>query len=264
MFTPFVQPATLPLANSHPMLDDARFYRSLGFSQLPLPGKSPALCHWKYLTERHPTDEELVRWFGNTRHDIGIICGPISGVVVLDADSAKVADRIAQELPPTEMRTRTAKGMHFFYRLERGQHVPPRVRVNQMMLDVRGETSYVVAAPSIHPETGQRYERLGTWHLAKVPVFSTDWLPAAAPAGRGAIHRNVKDAIAYIAHIKSIQGQGGSNSCFRAVCVLRDAGFDQLDALAAMIQWSNSGNAVPNWSIQELTKKVRDAYSKRS
>ena len=247
------------------MLDEARFYQSLGFSQLPLHGKEPALRQWKHLTERHPTDEELVQWFRDARHNIGIICGAISGVVVFDADTAEMVDRITRELPPTDMRTRTAKGEHFFYRLGRGQKVPPRVRVNQLMLDVRGEASYVVAAPSIHPDTGQRYEQIGSWDLAKVPVFSPEWIPAPRPTATGAIHRNVKDPISYIAHIQSIQGQGGSNSCFRAVCILRDAGgFDQLDALAAMIEWNNSGNAIPKWSIQELTKKVRDVFSKPS
>jgi len=243
------------------MLDDAHFYRDLGFSQLPLKGKVPALDHWKHLTERRPTDGELLLWFYQARHNIGIICGPVSGVVVLDADSPEVADWITRELPPTEMRTRTAKGMHFYYRIEAGQHVPTRVHINDMMLDVRAEASYAVAAPSIHPDTGRRYERLGSWDLEKVPVFSSRWLQAAQPAGNPT-NRNVRDPITYIAHIRSIQGQGGSNACFRAVCVLRDAGFDQLDALAAMMQWNSSGNAVPQWSLKELTKKVRDVFSK--
>jgi hypothetical protein len=245
------------------VLDDARFYHSLGFSQLPLSGKAPALPHWKHLTQRRPTDEELVRWFGaGTRHNIGVICGAISGIVVFDADTPEMAARLARELPPTDMRTKTAKGEHFYYRLKDGQHVPPRVRIHQLMLDVRGEGSYAAAAPSIHPETGQRYERVGSWDLEKVPYFSPEWIPDVSPPSRPAIQRNVKDPIAYIRHIESIQGQGGSNACYRAVCVLRDAGFDQLDALAAMIEWNNSGNAVPKWSVPELTKKVRDVFSK--
>ena len=242
------------------MLDDARFYGDLGFSELPLDGKLPALRHWKHLTQRHPSDSELRSWFQNTRNNIGIICGQISGIVVLDADSPQVADDLARQLPPTPMMTKTARGLHLFYRLEQGQHVTPRVRINQNMLDVRGETSYVVAAPSIHPETGRRYERLGSWELAQVPFFDPAWLAAQTP--RSAIsRRNVQNAIRYIYRIRAVSGSGGSNATFRAVCVLRDAGFTEAQVLAAMIEW-NQTNAEPPWTVKDLLHKVQDAFSK--
>jgi hypothetical protein len=242
------------------MLDDARFYRSLGLSQLPLHGKSPAHGRWKHLTQRHPTDEELVRWFRDTRNNIGIICGPISGVVALDADSPSMAERISRELPPTEMRTRTAKGMHFFYRLAEGQNVPPRVRVNKMMLDVRGEVSYVVAAPSIHPDTGNRYERLGCWDLTKVPYFSPAWILSeeAAPAF---LRETVRNPLSYISKIRAVSGAGGSNATFRAACILRDAGFSEAEALAALVEW-NQTNTIPPWTVKDLLHKVQGAYAR--
>jgi len=124
------------------MLDDARFYRDLGFSELPLCGKLPAIAQWKHLTQRYPTDEELAGWFSGTRRNIGIICGRISRIAVLDADSARMAEQLLEKLPKTPMMTKTAKGLHLFYRLEKGQHVPPRVRVNQMLLDVRGDMTF--------------------------------------------------------------------------------------------------------------------------
>ena len=227
------------------MLDDARFYRSLGLSQLPLHGKSPALPRWKHLTERHPTDEDLVRWFRKTRNNIGIICGPISGVVALDADSHSMVERIARELPPTEMRTKTAKGMHFFYRLAEGQNVPSRVRVNQMMLDVRGQASY---------------ERLGSWELKKVPYFSPAWISweeAISPVFR----ESLRNPLSYISKIRAVSGGGGSNATFRAACILRDAGLSEAEALAALVEW-NRTNAVPPWTVQNLLHKVQGAYAR--
>ena len=220
MLTTFSSPCYTSSHFSIAMLDDARFYRSQGFSLLPLHGKTPALRHWKHLTERYPTDEELIRWFRDTRNNIAIICGAISSVIAFDADSAEMADRIAKELPPTEMRTRTAKGMHFFYRLEKGQYVPPRVRVNQLMLDVRGEASYVVAAPSIHPETQRPYERVGTWELQQVPYFSASWISVV---GRDtpSVQRNVKTPLSYISRIRAVSGQAAPTPLFAppASCV---------------------------------------------
>ncbi len=242
------------------MLDDARFYRDLGFSELPLLGKLPALAQWKHLTERYPTDEELAGWFSDTRRNIGIICGRISGIAVLDADSALMAEQLLRKLPNTPMMTRTAKGLHLFYRLAEGQHVPPRVRVNQMMLDVRGEASYVVAAPSIHPETASRYERLGSWDLQQVPFFDASWVAAEGPRSLASA-RNVKNPLSYISRIRAVSGRGGSNATFRAACVLRDAGLSEAETLAAMIEW-NQTNTEPPWTVKELLHKVQDAFLK--
>jgi hypothetical protein len=242
------------------MFEDARFYRDLGFSQLPLYGKVPAILEWKHLTRRHPSDEELALWFQKTRHNVGIICGKISGIAVLDADSPETAERLLRELPKTPMMTETAKGFHLFYRLHQGQHVPPRVRVNQLMLDVRGEASYVVAAPSIHPETRKPYRRIGSWDLNNVPYFSDSWVEADAPSP--AVYRkSVRNPLSYIAKIRAVQGSGGSNATFRAACVLRDAGLSEAEALAALIEWNHT-HADPPWTVKELLHKVQDAFSK--
>jgi hypothetical protein len=40
---------------------------------------------------------------------------------------------------------------------------------------------------------------------------------------------------------------------------LRDAGFSESQALAAMIEW-NETNARPKWTIRELAHKCTDAY----
>jgi hypothetical protein len=242
------------------MLEDARYYQDLGFSQLPLTGKVPALDHWIHLTQRRPTDAELLLWFYNARYNIGIICGHISGIVALDADSHEIADRLARELPPTDMKTRTAKGMHFFYRLEPGQNVPSRVRVNKMLLDIRSEASYVVAAPSIHPETRKPYERVGSWDLQKVPFFSTSWLDDFE-TDAVFVRRNVRNPLSYITHIRALSGSGGSNATFRAGCILRDAGLSEAEALAALIEW-NQTNAEPQWTVKELLHKVQNVFSK--
>ena len=45
--------------------------------------------------------------------------------------------------------------------------------------------SYVVAAPDMHLDTKQRYERIGSWHLAEVPLLPPAWILASPPTATG-------------------------------------------------------------------------------
>jgi hypothetical protein len=70
-------------------------------------------------------------------------------------------------------------------------------------------------------------------------------------------------AIAYLATIgPSIQGQGGSNPCFKAACKI-GPGFALSPETAFRILWTHynvPGRCDPLWSEQELRHKVEDAY----
>ena len=76
------------------VLDIATRYVELGFSVIPVRcdgTKAPLLPGWREFSERRPTGEELLHWFGNgTVAGIGIPCGPASGhMAVLDFETAK-------------------------------------------------------------------------------------------------------------------------------------------------------------------------------
>jgi hypothetical protein len=246
-----------------PMLDAARFYRNLGFSLLPLRGKIPALDHWKHLTQRLPTHAELLFWFyEERRHDIGIICGQVSRIVVLDGDSQEMVEWLERQLPRTGMQTKTAKGKHFYYRLREGQHLPPRVHVNQMMLDFRGEGSYAAAAPSIHSDTGQRYERIGSWNMKDVPFFDPSWVDLLEPEGRSLSRKGIRNLDGYLAKVESLQGSNGSAGLVRACALCRDAGLTEAEAIVKLIVWNQSPVVQPPWSMDELARAVSRTYQK--
>ncbi len=80
------------------VLDIATRYVELGFSVIPVRcdgTKAPLLPGWREFSERRPTGEELLHWFGNgTVAGIGIPCGPASGhMAVLDFETAEVWDK---------------------------------------------------------------------------------------------------------------------------------------------------------------------------
>jgi hypothetical protein len=255
--------ATVACATLLPMLDDACLYRDLGFSILPLCGKTPALPHWKHLTQRYPTGAELEDWFQHSRHNIGIICGRISGVIALDGDCADIVTWIEKNLPATPMMTRSSEQKrHFYYRIEPGQIIPPRVKVSGMQLDVRGEVSYCVAAHSIHPETGEPYQRVGSWKLSDVPLFDPSWMEAD-PMQSVISRKHVKNIDGYLAKVESIQGKNGSAGLVRACAICRDSGISEAEAMVKLIRWNQSGAAKPPWALDSLARAVTRTYAKR-
>ncbi len=108
----------------------------------------------------------------------GIACGPASGVLVLDVDDVD-AFTILAEVHRLEIRdtftVRTGKGRpHFYYKYpddgcEYGNlTVKHPMRSKYTVFDMRGLGGQVVAAGSIHPDTGKPYviER----HMAVAPA----------------------------------------------------------------------------------------------
>jgi hypothetical protein len=137
-------------------LEYAKYYLSLGFSVIPLVGKKPAIA-WKEYQDRHPTTEELERWFSDDKHNIGIVTGKISGIVVVDLDSKQAIVFATKNHFPTTPAVQTGKGLHLYFKYrENTRNFQKRDDLKD--IDLRGDGGYVVAPPSIH-ETGKEY----TW-----------------------------------------------------------------------------------------------------
>ncbi len=129
---------------------------ALGFSVFPIhKGGKKAALRWSPFQVQHATDEELKFWDGGD-YNVGIACGRLSDLLVVDIDSDEaqaVYDSFGAPLTPV---VKTAKGRHYYYRYPHVE-VRNRVRVGQVPLDVRGEGGYVVAPGSTH-ESGAAYE----------------------------------------------------------------------------------------------------------
>lgn len=163
-------------------LDAAKSYVARGISILPLKEKSkiPAIPSWKEYQTRKPTEDELVKWFGNgSRHNIGIVTGGISGLAVVDLDSPEAVEFVKAKgglITPT---VKTGKGFHLYCLYQDGIRNFQK-RADLPGIDLRGEGGYVVAPPSIH-ESGHVYQwgrergldiplaGLPSWILAEKP-----------------------------------------------------------------------------------------------
>jgi putative DNA primase/helicase len=78
------------------LLNDALKYWELGWSIIPLGrDKRPLIAEWSPYQKRRATKDEIEQWWSKwPEANIGLVTGSISGVVVLDADSAEANDYI--------------------------------------------------------------------------------------------------------------------------------------------------------------------------
>lgn len=148
--------------------DAALFYASQGLAVFPLwPGKKNPLTSSGY--KDATTDEAKIRawWDRWPKANVGIATGLISGLVVLDVDprhgGIESLEKLIADLglvieAPTVWTGRDDGGRHLYFAHPGGQAIRCRSNLRGYPgLDVRADGGYVVAPPSIHPETGKRY-----------------------------------------------------------------------------------------------------------
>lgn len=255
------------------LLDQALECYDRGFSIIPLEGKRPALAWANYQSQRATLDE-IKQWFGAETlrpYNLGIVTGKLSGLVVVDADSAGAAAEWRKNFPATPLSVKTGGGgIHFYYRYPEGLEIGNRARIGGKRLDLRGEGGLVVAPPSLHPVTGNAYEwtsPLADYSYYNIPEFDPSWVAetrgglnqATVPAAR----TQVKRLRAYLAHIEAVSGEGGHNATYRAACILREGGLCQDEAIEELRLW-NRTNAQPPWEDWELVHKVESAYARQN
>ena len=149
------------------LVEDALEYLRMGFSVIPLiqRDKKPEI-NWLEYQKRKPTEDEVRKWFGSGEKNIAIICGKVSGnLVVFDFDNHESMQFVVTNIQETAQKTlvvRTGKGYHVYYRMKD----PPYFKLPNLSIDVKGEGGYVVAPPSLHP-SGVQYAIMGTRKVAE-------------------------------------------------------------------------------------------------
>jgi Bifunctional DNA primase/polymerase, N-terminal len=141
----------------------ATAYLLNGFSAIPLIGKKCPI-RWE-LYQHQRADVSQIHWwehFGKLKN-IGIVCGAVSGnliVIDLDGESAEIA--FYSNFPELVMGTfcvQTGAGAHVYLYCDK---LPTNRKVvigkgNHSAVEIRGNGQYIVAPPSIHPNTRKPY-----------------------------------------------------------------------------------------------------------
>lgn len=248
------------------ILESALSYAWRGWPVLPLQGKIPLTSHG---VKDATCDEATLRawWKRWPTANVGIACGKTSGLLVVDVDkrSGGLETIAGYELDPTLTVETGGGGLHFYYRWPAEPITGGKDRFGPGV-DCQGEGRYVVAPPSIHPETSEQYRWLGDADVLDLPAVLVE---AATP--KPTLPVVVRPAVAvpvdvmerarrYVSQMDpSVSGKGGHNALFRVANALVN-GFD-LDHVSArrIIDDYNATKAAPPWSDKEINHKIDDA-----
>lgn len=263
-------------------LEHALLLHGLGFSLVPVPlprqgvtsgqpgdGKVPSLP-WKPYQATRASLGQIRDWF-RTPHNVAIVTGAVSNLVVVDADSDEALAWATKRLPWTPRQVKTPRGWHLYYR-HPAAPIRNRARMQSgdgtIALDVRGDGGYVIGPWSLHA-SGQAYHCVGDWDAPaeSVPVFDPAWLTEPRPAPQKATgtartftsSAPVLDrARKYLASIPKPEiGMGSDAASLYAACRLtRGFALSEGDAIALLEDWAGGR---PGWSRDWLATKVQHA-----
>jgi putative DNA primase/helicase len=154
-----------------------------GWCPIPIKkrSKQTALGQLAPYLNRRATKEELAAW---TWPGVGIVTGPVSGVLVLDVDGPEGEEELRKHGHPVTPMVRTASGgLHLYFRHPE-QLVRTGIRVAPG-LDVKAAGGYVVAPPSLGAN-GEPYEWIVSpddAELADPPGWLMEILGRGRPKG---------------------------------------------------------------------------------
>lgn len=139
------------------ILEAALDYIKRDISVIPLEprGKKPVVS-WAIYQTRRATEEEVREWFDNDKgYNIGIVTGLISGITVVDFDTAEAIQLAKKRNFPVTPLVKTGKGYHAYCQYKEGTRNFQK-RADLPGIDLRSDGGYVVAPPSVH-ESGAVY-----------------------------------------------------------------------------------------------------------
>jgi hypothetical protein len=141
------------------MMQDVLEYLERGWSLIPIDrnSKLPKI-KWAQYQKKQASIDEIKSW-GDC--NLGIVCGSISGVVVIDVDPKNGGD-VKETLSKyhTNLVAITPSGGAHLYFKHPGVSVSNKVGVTPGV-DIRGDGGYVVAPPSVTPKGEYRWVSLG-------------------------------------------------------------------------------------------------------
>lgn len=232
-------------------------YAEQGFAVLPLRPRSkvPATPHGK--KDATSDAQQVANWFPpDTNYNVGILTGDRTRLLVLDIDPRNGGDasferfeRTYGSLPATKRAITGGGGFHLFFRLPEnvtGLSDHPSV-ANFEGVDIKCD-GYVVAAPSVHPDTGNSY----AWEATDLPI-------AEAPAHLIELARGGKRIKSAASRSNGAVAEGSRNdSLFRMASGLRARGLSP-EAILAAVQAENAARCVPPLDAGEVERIVQSA-----
>jgi len=158
-------------------LEHAQDYREYGFSIIPQAQDKKPLISWTQYQERKPTPEEIEAWWTTWPDaNVGLVCGKISGITVIDLDTEKAIEEArdfglrSYECPKVKT-PRQGRHYHFAYvdGLASGQY-------GENKIEVKNDGHLITLPPSTREGRIYEWESPLKISLPKIPQAFLDHL----------------------------------------------------------------------------------------
>ena len=266
-------------------------YRAQGWSVLPVRGAGDPLnpkaaaVPWAALQRRSASPETLEGWFGKgLAGGLGLVCGRVSRLAVLDLDDADAVEAFAQSCPQLldtfTVRSGGRGQPHYYF------EVPDAVSLRGMRApgaDLQFEGAYVVAPPTCVGEQRWRVTheaavlRLDQADADALMRFVALWRLRCAGGPVEALVRERDEASPLNLTEAALQGwyrklarRGGRNQAlFKAASLARDSGWSEAQGCAALVllhvaqpPTGPHGLETPRQREAEARRTIRSAWQR--
>ena len=268
-------------------------YRAQGWSVLPVRGAGDPLnpkaaaVPWAALQRRSASPETLEGWFGKgLAGGLGLVCGRVSRLAVLDLDDADAVEAFAQSCPQLldtfTVRSGGRGQPHYYFA------VPDAVSLRGMRAsgaDLQFEGAYVVAPPTC--VGGQRWRvthevavlRLDQADADALMRFVALWRLRCAGGPVEALVRerdwdeasplNLTEAALQGWYRKLARRGGRNQALFKAASLARDSGWSEAQGCAALVLLhvaqpppGSHGLETPRQREAEARRTIRSAWQR--
>ncbi len=250
-------------------------YLALELTVIPLKNNSKqAAIKWRDYQTTKPTPEDYKKWFpAKTTKGVAIICGETSNnLFVLDLDQKDLERILFPEFDTLLEKTlviRTGSGkIHIYFRaLESFERIQFKDKEGKELLSIRSQGSYVVAPPSIHPDTKQPYEIISSSETIKgindYKGFINEIENLLLEKKLIVKSKQRKRSQSIISEQQKIIEGDRNNSLFVQSCNYRKKGLI-LEETTALLYKTNNDYCNPPLSEREVDTIVKSAYQYES
>lgn len=245
-------------------LETALEYLGRGWCVIPARGKKP-LVEWRdFITER-PTEAQLRSWAEEwPSANIAIVTGRVSNLVVVDVDPDRGGDpSVIYDRFPTELIARTGGGgAHFFYLYPEDVARVPN-QVGKTGYDVRADGGYVIAPPSVHPDTRRTYQFMRQGEKGSAPEWAVEGRKFQAESADGpedgdTFQVEFKDDKWLSTLLEGVDSGGRNDACARLAGYFAKKDMAYEVALGIVSQWNDKNN--PPLSASEIQTTLSSVY----
>ena len=262
-------------AHHKKLLETAISLTEQGFSVIPVHGdnnpkqpKKPA-TQWKQFQKRLAEPHEITSWFTQDITAIGIVCGQVSKLFVVDFDDYFTYAKFCKDLPSfaQTFTVKTQRGYHLYFQTHQ------RIASHHFKGgDIKAEKSYIIAPPSIID--GHQYKIINspdsyqTLFPSQVDKLLNYFQVEAGSQSNQSITR-ITAPPDLIRHYDILMPQiGRNNALYRTASIARDYGISQLQAEKTLIYHHvkqppprKHKSETPQERYREAERTIRSAFS---